>query len=213
MSPTTITLAASKGGVGKSTLAAALAVRATKAGGSEVAVLDWEPQGSLTLWWALRGKPANPQVIQDCDDPAAAISRLSANFVFIDTPPANLDRIAQAIGVATVVLIPVRASLFDIAAVREVVAICKERRKPFGFVLNADEPRRTGLRSSSLQALEKMGPIIGIPIQNRSVYVSALNTGKTGPEHKDKKQAQDAAAEIDALWDAVKAMLAKAKTR
>jgi chromosome partitioning protein len=191
MAMCTIALAASKGGVGKSTLAAALAVRATKSGMS-VAVLDWEPQGSLTLWWALRGKPDSPLVVQDFDDPAVAVQRLTADWVFIDTPPAHVERIARAIAASDVVLIPVRASLFDLAAVREVVDVCKEHGKPFGFVLNADEPRRVGLRSSSLEALDKMGPILGNPIQNRAVYVSALNTGKTGPEHKDTKQAAEA---------------------
>lgn len=208
----TVALAASKGGVGKSTLAAALAVRAMQAD-LKVAVLDWEPQGSLTLWWGLRGKPDNPQLIQNVDDPVSVVANLDADWVIIDTPPANCDRIADAIEAADVVLIPVRASLFDLAAVREIVAMAKELKKPFGFVLNADEPRREGLRTSAIAALTKMGPVLGTPIQNRTVYVSALNSGKTGPEHKDKKQAKEAADEIDALWTAVKKMAAKVRAR
>lgn len=67
--PRTITLAASKGGTGKTTLTSALAVQAMRDGDS-VALLDWEPQGSVSLWWRMRGKPDNPRLVSGAIDPA-----------------------------------------------------------------------------------------------------------------------------------------------
>jgi hypothetical protein len=48
-------------------------------------------------------------------------------------------------------------------------------------------------------------------VRNRAVYVSALNKGKTGPEHPDTKQAKEARAEIEALWAAVKRLASKVR--
>jgi cellulose biosynthesis protein BcsQ len=50
-----VTLASLKGGVGKTTLAGALAVRAAEES-RRVALLDLDPQESLASWWTRRGK-------------------------------------------------------------------------------------------------------------------------------------------------------------
>ena len=42
-----------------------------------MALLDWEPQGSLTLWWVMRGKPDNPRLIREDVEPAEALRKLS----------------------------------------------------------------------------------------------------------------------------------------
>ena len=47
----TIALAAQKGGVGKTTLAAHLAVQAERSGAGPVALIDADPQASLADWW------------------------------------------------------------------------------------------------------------------------------------------------------------------
>ena len=44
-----------KGGVGKTTLTTALAVRAAQES-ERVAVVDFDPQGSLANWWDRRGR-------------------------------------------------------------------------------------------------------------------------------------------------------------
>ena len=49
----TITLVTQKGGAGKTTLAASLAVAATEAG-EKVVALDLDPQGSLASWGETR---------------------------------------------------------------------------------------------------------------------------------------------------------------
>jgi chromosome partitioning protein len=95
------------GSSGKSTITAALAVQAAKDGG-RVALLDWEPQSSLTLWWVMRGKPDNPRLIRE-DEPAAAMRRLAGerDWLLLDTAPAMMDQVELAIQAADFVLIPV----------------------------------------------------------------------------------------------------------
>jgi chromosome partitioning protein len=206
-----IAIAASKGGVGKTTLTATLAVEAAK-DGSKVAMLDWEPQGSLTFWHAARGKPDNPHLIRNDDDPIAVAGWNNDpdwKWVFFDTAPSGLDQIQHAIDAADFVLIPVHASAIDIAAVRPVVALCIEFKKPFAFLLNEVEPRRKRLTESGIAFLKKMGPVLDEHVQNRTSYVSAINAkGKTAPEI-DKA----AAAEIEAVWHAVRKLAAKGKVR
>lgn len=53
--------------------------------------------------------------------------------------------------------------------------------------------------------------ILAEHVQDRAVYVSALNKGKTGPEHPDSKQAKEARAEIEGLWATVKRLTSKVR--
>jgi chromosome partitioning protein len=210
-----IALCASKGGVGKTTISTALAVRAAR-DGDEVAVLDAEPQQSAMLWWSLRGEPDNPQVFaldESARNVARDVARLKAQdwaWVFIDTPPAMIDRIEAAIVAADFVLVPVRASVFDVDAVQPVVELCHTYVKPFAFVLSQADPKWK-LLGATIEALKDHGPVLEEMTRYRAVYASAVTIGKTGPEAKDAKQAAEAAAEIDALWRAVK-RLASGKT-
>ena len=137
----TVVLAASKGGVGKTTLAAALAVRAAEESGN-VALIDLDPQGSLGRWWELRGEPDNPRLVTNVETLAPAIATLRTmgiGWLFIDTPPAIIGTIEPAIRAADVVLVPVKASPLDIEAVDPVVQLCVRRGRPFAFVMSMVE--------------------------------------------------------------------------
>lgn len=204
--PRAIALASGKGGVGRSTLTGALAVCAVKEG-ARVALIDAEPQESLTLWWRLRGKPGNPFLHPYSGDLSADVEGLRREgyqWIFIDTVPAMLDHIEHAIQSADFVLMPTRVSVFDLAATRDVVSICKEHKKPFAFVLNATDAKWTKGIQSALAVLKKLGPVIPKSIRQRTVYASAITTGRTAGE-RDKV----AAAEIAALWSAVKKLAAR----
>ena len=91
------------------------------------------------------------------------------------------------------------------------MALCGDHGKPFAFCLNRENARREVLNSSAEAHLRKLGVILAEHVLDRAVYVSALNKGKTGPEHPDAKQAKEARAEIEALWRAVKSLTEKAR--
>ena len=57
-----ISVVNTKGGVGKTTLASALAVRASQEG--RVAMVDLDPQRSLIKWWKRRGPSDNPEIFE-----------------------------------------------------------------------------------------------------------------------------------------------------
>jgi chromosome partitioning protein len=200
-----VALAATKGGVGKTTLASALAVRASQESG-RVALIDGDAQASLAAWYELRGEPDNPKLF-DMDISAEGIGLLMAQgweWAFIDTPPAIIDLIEVAILNATFVLIPTRASPVDIEAVGEVVDLCKTHRKPFAFVLNAVSPQWANLADGSEAYLRGHGPVLKERVGLRKGYVTAMTSGKSGAE-VDKT----AREEIDALWSAVRRAIAK----
>jgi chromosome partitioning protein len=195
----TIVLAATKGGVGKTTLASALAVRAAS-DGSRVALLDTDPQRSLARWHELRGLPPNPKII-DVDATTEALGLVRAqrwDYLIADTPPAMLELIQAAIYIADFVVIPLRPGAMDIEAVKDVVYLSREEGKPFAFLINQMPPQGFDrLAIGARKYLEGVGPVFKTQVGFRKSYVSAMTLGKTGPELKDGKAA---GAEIDAVW-------------
>ena len=190
----TITIATAKGESGKTTIASALAVRAAR-DFKRVAMLDLNvDQGTLTNWWMTRGKPDNPHCFSDVDDVGDGW-----DWLFIDGPPLDLDIIELSIMLADAVIIPVKASIFDIGSIDPVVEICSDRHKPFAFVMSDVDGRYKGLNNSAIEALTNHGNVLSVRISHKLGYVNAITIGKTGPEI-DKSLER----EIDRLWADVK---------
>ncbi len=202
--PVTIVLAATKGGVGKTTIASALAVRAA-ADGARVALLDTDPQLSLARWHELRGFPDNPKIL-DVDASSEAMALVQAqrwDYLIVDTPPAMLDRIQAAVYLADLIVIPLRPSGLDVEACRDVIAICKDAEKPFVFLINQMQTSYTRLAVGARKYLEDEAPVLITQIGLRKAYVSAMTLGKSGPELKDRA----ASTEIDELWAELKELV------
>jgi chromosome partitioning protein len=196
-----ITIASPKGGSGKTTLSSALAVRAAMES-ARVAMFDLNSdQGNLTQWWVLRGEPMNPRLVE-VEHITRDIEVLRASrfeWLIIDTPPLELDIIENAVLKADAVLVPVRASIFDIGSITPVVEMCRERHKPYAFVLSAVDSRFKKLTERAMAALISEGPIFATRISYRQPYISALTGGLAGHEVEE-----DLRPEIDSLWGEVK---------
>jgi hypothetical protein len=106
--------------------------------------------------------------------------------------------------VADAVIIPVRASIFDIGAITCVVEMCKERRKPYAFVLSAVDNRMPKLTERARAALISDGPVLTGRLSYRQDYISALTAGKAGFEVE-----RDLKGEIDQVWEEVKKLAAR----
>ena len=202
----TVSLVSLKGGVGKSTLAAALSVRAARES-KRVAMVDLDPQGSLAAWWKRRGKAENPVIMRGVDTASEAIERAQMtgwDWVFIDCPPAFIPTIEDAIEHADLALIPLRPGALDLLGSEEAVAAAQEAGTPFLCVLNDVDPRWRGA-TAAREYLEAAGiPVAKTVVAHRSAFFTAMATGKTGPEVDRNGKASE---EIDALFSEIRAAL------
>jgi chromosome partitioning protein len=196
-----VAVAAPKGGSGKTTLVTALAARAALES-ARVAMFDLNSdQANLTQWYILRGEPPNP-VLVEVEKISRDVEVLRAEkfeWLIIDTPPLDLDIIENAIAVADAIIVPVRASIFDIGAITPVVEMAKERRKSYAFILSAVDNRMPKLTERARAALISDGPVLTGRLSYRQDYISALTAGKAGFEVE-----RDLRGEIDLIWEEVK---------
>jgi len=200
----------SKGGVGKSTLCAAIAVRAA-ADSRRVCIVDLDPQESVADWWRRRGCPDNPILFDGEDRASDAVEKAELagyDWVFLDGPPGSLTVTADAISVCSFVVVPMRASGVDLLASQDAVRLCIDAGVPYVVVFN--QVRGGGndrlLNAARAPLFDSGIPISETTIAQRVSFVSAMTTGKTGAE-KDGA----AADEIDALWKEIKAATIKAE--
>ena len=193
-----VVFAARKGGSGKTTLAAHVAVQAGAAGNGPVTLIDTDPQQSLTAWWNDR-KAESPRLLE------LALGRLPAElgkvraapgFVIIDTPPLDSAVIASVIDVADLVVIPVKPSPHDLRGVGVTVEICRKGGRPFVFAVTQAIQRAT-LTQQALLILSQFGPVATSIIYNRVDYAGAMTDGRTVQEIDPKGKAS---GEIAELW-------------
>lgn len=133
-----LVLASQKGGAGKTTLAAHLAVAASQDGAGPAVLIDTDPQGSLSAWWNSReaDTPALASAtLAELPVKLAALAEAGFALAVIDTPPAITAAIRDVVKLADLVLIPTRPSPHDLRAVGSTVDIAQEAGRPFAFAV------------------------------------------------------------------------------
>jgi chromosome partitioning protein len=138
-------LSSQKGGTGKTTLSGHLAVEAQNAGVGPVALIDADPQGSLSHWWNAR-KASEPLFVKVGPlELGKALEHLTCSGVkvaVIDTPPAITESISYVIGHADLVILPTRPSPHDLRAVGPTVDIANRQGKPVLRSVRASPAKR-----------------------------------------------------------------------
>jgi chromosome partitioning protein len=203
-----LTLASQKGGAGKTTLAAHLAVAAEHAGAGPVAVVDTDPQGSLAAWWNAREAPTPLFAAVDIarlPEHLRTLDRRQVQLVVIDTPPALTDMITAAIAVADLVLIPARPSPHDLRAVGVIVAMAEASGKPFCFCINGATPRTT-IAQEAVRALAQHGKVAPVTLHQRIDFAASMVDGRTVGELNPQSRSAD---EVTSLWQYVVTQLRK----
>ena len=196
-----IVFAARKGGCGKTTLTAHLAIQAELAKQGPVTLIDTDPQQSLTMWWNDR-VAESPALL---DVPLArlksemAAARDLPGLAMIDTPPLDSEKIAAVVEIADLVVIPVKPSPHDLRGVSVTVDLVKKYGRPFVFVVTQATPRAALTQQAPL-ALSQFGPVATTIVHARVDYAGAMTDGRTAQEIDPHGKA---AQETAVLWEYV----------
>ncbi len=202
----TIVINSQKGGSGKTTLCAHLAVQAELAGDGPAFMIDTDPQGTLSTWHEKREaeKPQRAEIA--LTDIAAGLQQLRQHqtaYCFIDTAPTRTDENATLFRLADLVLVPIKPSPSDLWAAAATVALLKEAGIPFLFVLTQAKANAS-ITAQAAAALSHHGPVAETFIADRVPYAAAMTDGRTAIELSSKGPA---AVETTALWRNVKTCL------
>jgi chromosome partitioning protein len=199
----TIVITSQKGGSGKTTLAAHLAVEAERSGDGPAWLIDTDKQATLSLWHERRENDTPQRLEVPFARLSAGLNTIAAQgaaYCFIDTAPTISEQSAAVLNLADHVLIPVRPSPADLWAVAETVALVKEAGRPFLFVITQAKPQAT-ITAQAVAALSQHGRVAQAFIADRVPYAVAMTGGRTAPEIAARSPAAD---EIAALWEDVK---------
>ena len=206
-----ITISQQKGGSGKTTLAANLAI-ALSMTGSSVAVLDVDPQGSLGHWFGARERRMG--LGRSGIDFRAASgwgSRREArtlarehDIVIVDTPPKSDLESKPATEAADLIAVPIQPTPVDLWATEATLrALPKEGPRPL-LIINR-MPARGSLSAELSEAITQLGfPVANTRLGNRVAFASGMGVGSSILE---SAPASKGAAEMQALAQEILARL------
>lgn len=197
-----IVLATQKGGSGKSTLAVGLAIAAL-GDRHRVAIIDTDPQGTVSNWGRRRSvpEPFIHRVASAVELERALLGLRCTGFTLavIDTPATHNTLSLSAIDASTMCLIPARTSPMDIEAALPTLGAVRRLNKPFVFILNQAPPR--GYRLSEAATALNAAGVLALPyIVQRNDHQDALGAGFGVTEFAPEGLA---AQEIHSLWQCV----------
>ena len=207
---TVIAIVNQKGGTGKTTLSTNLAC--AFAYNSSVLLLDADAQGSSQDWADIQGqRRINPQVIAAGAGTLLQDARRASgqfDWVIIDGPSGISGTTADAIRAADVVLIPAKASPFDVWAAADIVAAVRARQESTGgrpraaFVVTMSR-HRTLLGRQVESALEEYGlPALESRTTERVSYPQTAAEGRSvldGRDRTARREIMDMRDEIERL--------------
>lgn len=204
-----VTVAQQKGGAGKTTIAAHLAVAWAESGMS-VAVVDIDPQASLVSWWAMRSEMGVPPPSGARGKGGLIVHRItgwrtaneveklarSHDLVVIDSPPHAETEAKIAVRAAGLVLVPLQPSPMDFWATKATLDLAAGENTAALLVLNRVPPRAR-LTEAMIAKLSDLGAKVArARLGNRVALAAALLEGVGVTEYQ---RGGPAASEVKAL--------------
>lgn len=201
-----ITVAQQKGGAGKTTVAAHIAVALSQKA-NRVAVIDIDPQGSLSYWHNIReqalGEGYTGLTFASVSGwrVASEISRLKriVDYIVIDSPPHTETEARTAIRGADLVVIPVQPSPTDLWATKATLELAKAERVPVKVVMNR-VPANSRLAQTIAGELPELSDTT---LGNRVLFAASLMEGRcateTDPSSVAAQEVKSLVAEIVAV--------------
>ncbi len=204
MAAKVFTIAQQKGGAGKTTIACHLAVALSQGGKKKVAVVDIDPQKSLSRWHEMReqklGKGKSGLTLSAIGGwrTQNEVDRLkqTMDFVVIDSPPHAETEARIAVRAADLVILPVQPSPMDLWAVQPTIDLARQEKAEMVLVFNRMPPRGVLADELTAQARELGVPIADSSLGSRVAFAASLYAGKSVGESEPSGLA---AAEMAAL--------------
>lgn len=209
MAARVITIAQQKGGAGKTTLAAQLAI-AWMRQGHKLALLDIDPQGSLAAWAELRRQRLGDAALGFTCAALAGwragewVERhvRDADIVIVDSPPHAELEAQIALRVANLVLMPLQPSPLDLWSTATTLRLARAENRPILAVLNR-VPARSSLVESVTTELARDGvKLATATLGSRVAFAQAMAQGRgvveTAPSSLAATEITALAAEIAA---------------
>ena len=210
----TIALLTQKGGAGKTTIAASLAVAAAHAG-ERVIALDLDPQASLSRWGKYREAARAPNKVMIEQLECERLSRLGAiveglagvgfTLAIFDTAGADSAAARLVTEIANLCLLPTRPTRLDVEATAATFRACYLAKRKAAFVLNQCPPTyRSSRASDAAKDLTRLGVLAEPMLSARIDFQDAIAAGLGVTEHA---RGSRAAQEIEAFWSWIRVQL------
>lgn len=180
----TIVLANQKGGVGKSTITAALGVCAEAMGQGPVVLIDTDSQQSLSKWWNRRESKTPHFASVEISKLAGYLNDLKeagVALVVIDTQGAITADVRQVLSCADLVIIPTRASAMDLDVIADTVDMVEQAGKRMVFVING-AANRAAITGKTAVVLSQHGTVAPSVLYQRTVWAECWLAGQVAQE-------------------------------
>jgi chromosome partitioning protein len=191
-----------KGGVGKTNFCVQIGV-ASQHAGVRTAFVDLDPMAGLSKWWSRR-EAESPILVRAEPDLSAALKvcrKLGIGLVVVDTPPAVSQLVADAVGLADLVVVPCQASPDDLDGIEGTLELLAASPDTKAVFVMSRVKNRASMVMDVIAALSHHGAVCGQVLSDREDYKTSKIRGQSAAEFRKYKGL--AAEEVAALWNQI----------
>jgi chromosome partitioning protein len=190
-----LTMAQQKGGAGKTTLVAQLAVALAAGRRRKVALVDIDPQGSLSQWFRIREAAGDGLDIHMTAVTGwraqAAVEKLktSHDLILVDSAPHAEIEAKIAVRLADLIIVPVQPSPLDLWATEPTLALARSEKRNVLIVINRAQTRMKLAEALAARIADLGADVAEATIGNRTAFAASMMEGRGVVETAPKSKA------------------------